>query len=59
MAHYVYSKNSLININMFNYVPFIKLKKMSEGLLSCIEFGREGIQKLKYLAGFDKHFIYF
>ena len=27
MAHCVYVKNSLININMFNYVPFIKIKK--------------------------------
>ena len=43
---------------MFNYVPFIKLKKMSEGLLSYIGFGREGIQQLKYLAGFDEHFLY-
>ena len=58
MAHCVYVKNSLININMFNYVPFIKLKKMSEGLLSYIGFGREGIQQLKYLAGFDEHFLY-
>ena len=58
MAHCVYVKNSLININMFNYVPFIKLKKMSEGLLSYIGFGREGIQQLKYLAVFDEHFLY-
>ena len=58
MAHCVYVKNSLININMFNYVPFIKIKKMSEGLLSYIGFGREGIQQLKYLAGFDEHFLY-
>ena len=58
MAHCVYVKNSLININMFNFVPFIKLKKKSEGLLSYIGFGTEDIKELKYLAGFDEHFIY-
>ena len=58
MAHCVYVKNSLININMLNYVPFIKLKKKSEGLLSYIGFGTEGIYEMKYLAGFDEHFIY-
>ena len=35
-----------------------EIKKMSEGLLSYIGFGREGIQQLKYLAGFDEHFLY-
>ena len=58
MAHCVYVKNSLININMLNYVPFIKLKKKSEGLLSYIGFGTEGIQEMKYLVGFDEHFMY-
>ena len=58
MAHCVYVKNSLININMFNFVPFIKLKKKSEGLLSYIGFGTEDVKELKYLAGFDEHFIY-
>ena len=58
MAHCVYVKNSLININMLNYVPFIKLKKRSEGLLSYIGFGTEGIHEIKYLAGFDEHFMY-
>ena len=58
MAHCVYVKNSLININMLNYVPFIKLKKRSEGLFSYIGFGTEGIHEIKYLAGFDEHFIY-
>ena len=58
MAHCVYVKNSLININMFNFVPFIKLKKKSEGLLSYIGFGTEDIKEFKYLAGFDEHFIY-
>ena len=58
MAHCVYVKNSLININMLNYVPFIKLKKRSEGLFSYIGFGAEGIHEIKYLAGFDEHFIY-
>ena len=58
MAHCVYVKNSLININIFNFVPFIKLKKKSEGLLSYIGFGKEDIQEIKYLAGFDEHFLY-
>ena len=58
MAHCVYVKNSLININMFNFVPFIKLKRKSEGLLSYIGFGTEDVKELKYLAGFDEHFIY-
>ena len=58
MAHCVYVKNSLININMLNYVPFIKLKKRTEGLFSYIGFGTEGIHEIKYLAGFDEHFIY-
>ena len=58
MAHCVYVKNSLININMLNYVPFIKIKKRSEGLLSYIGFGTEGIHEIKYLAGFDEHFMY-
>ena len=58
MAHCVYVKNSLININMLNYVPFIKLKKKSEGLLSYIGFGTEGIHEIEYLVGFDEHFMY-
>ena len=43
---------------MLNYVPFTKLKKKSEGLLSYIGFGTEGIQEMKYLVGFDEHFMY-
>ena len=58
MAHCVYVKNSLININMFNYVPFIKIKKKTEGLFSYIGFGTEEIKEIKYLVGFDEHFIY-
>ena len=58
MAHCVYVKNSLININTFNYVPFIKIKKKTEGLLSYIGFGTEAIKEYKYLVGFDEHFIY-
>ena len=58
MAHCVYVKNSLININMFNYVPFIKIKKKTEGLFSYIGIGTEEIKEIKYLVGFDEHFIY-
>ena len=58
MAHCVYVKNSLININMLNYVPFIKIKKINEGLFSYIGLGKENIKEIKYLVGFDEHFIY-
>ncbi len=58
MAHCIYVKNSLININTINYVPFIKYKNKQEGILSYIGFGTESLVELKYLAGFDEHFIY-
>ena len=58
MAHCIYVKNSLININSLNYVPFIKIKKINEGLFSYIGLGQENIKEIKYLAGFDEHFIY-
>jgi hypothetical protein len=60
MAHCVFVKNSLIDINTLNYVPFIKLKKKQEGLLSYIGFGGSdtSFDEVKYLAGFDEHFIY-
>ena len=60
MAHSVFVKNSLIDINTLNYVPFIKLKKKQEGLLSYIGFGGSdtSYDEVKYLAGFDEHFIY-
>ena len=60
MAHCVFVKNSLIDINTVNYVPFIKLKKKQEGLLSYIGFGGSdtSFEEVKYLAGFDEHFIY-
>jgi hypothetical protein len=58
MAHCVYVKNSLININTLSYVPFIKLKKKKEGILSYIGFGTESLDEVKYLVGFDEHFIY-
>jgi len=58
MAHCVYVKDSLVNINTLNYVPFIKIKKVKEGLLSYIGFGTETSDEVKYLVGFDEHFIY-
>ena len=59
MAHCIYVKKSLININTLNNVPFIKIKKKSEGILSYIGFGSEtSFDEIKYLAGFDEHFIY-
>ena len=60
MAHSLFVKNSLVNINSFNYVPFIKLKKKQEGLLSYIGFGGSdtSFEEVKYLACFDEHFIY-
>ena len=58
MAHCIYVKNSLININTLDYVPFIKLKKKKEGILSYIGLGNESFDEVKYLVGFDEHFIY-
>ena len=58
MAHCLYVKNSLININTINYVPFIKFKKKQEGILSYIGLGNESLIEIKYLAVFDEHFIY-
>ena len=60
MAHCVYVKDSLIDINNLNIVPFIKKKKKPEGLLSYIGFGSSdnSFDEIKYLAGFDEQFIY-
>ena len=59
MAHCVYVKNSLININTLNYVPFIKEKKKKGGILSYIGLGNDKpFEETKYLVGFDEHFIY-
>jgi hypothetical protein len=58
MAHCIYVKGSLININTLDYVPFIKLKKKKEGILSYIGLGSESFDEVKYLVGFDEHFIY-
>ena len=59
MAHCVYVKNSLININALNYVPFIKEKKKKGGILSYIGFGSDtSFEETKYLVGFDENFIY-
>ena len=58
MAHCIYVKNSLININTMDYVPFYKLKKKNEGIFSYIGFGSESFDEVKYLVGFDEHFIY-
>ena len=60
MAHCVYVKDSLIDINNLNIVPFIKKKKKQEGLLSYIGFGSNdnSFDEIKYLAGFDEQFIY-
>ena len=59
MAHCVYVKNSLININTLNYVPFIKEKKKKGGIFSYIGFGGDtSFEETKYLVGFDENFIY-
>ena len=59
MAHCVYVKNSLININTLNYVPFIKEKKKKGGIFSYIGFGSDtSLEETKYLVGFDENFIY-
>jgi len=59
MAHCVYIKNSLININTLNYVPFIKEKKKKGGIFSYIGIGGDtSLEATKYLVGFDENFIY-
>ena len=59
MAHSVYTKNSLININTLKYVPFIKEKKKKGGILSYIGLGNDkAFEETKYLVGFDENFIY-
>ena len=55
MAHCVYAKNSLININTLNYIPFIKEKKKKGGIFSYIGFGSDtSFEETKYLVGFDE-----
>ena len=58
IAHRVYLKNSMVDIEPLPYVPFIKVKK-NDNLLSFIGFGnKKPFREIKYFAVFDEHFIY-
>ena len=58
IAHRLYLKNSMVDIEPLPYVPFIKVKK-NENLLSLIGFGKKNqIKEIKYFAVFDEHFLY-
>ena len=58
IAHRLYLKNSMVDIEPLPYVPFIKVKK-NDNILSLIGFGKKNqIKEIKYFAVFDEHFIY-
>ena len=58
IAHRLYLKNSMVDIEPLPYVPFIKVKK-NDNLLSLIGFGKKNqIKEIKYFAVFDEHFLY-
>ena len=58
IAHRLYLKNSMVDIEPLPYVPFIKVKK-NDNILSLIGFGKKNqIKEVKYFAMFDEHFLY-
>ena len=58
IAHRLYLKNSMVDIEPLPYVPFIKVKK-NDNILSLIGFGKKNqIKEIKYFAVFDEHFLY-
>ena len=58
IAHRLYLKNSMVDIEPLPYVPFIKVKK-NDNILSLIGFGKKNqIKEVKYFAVFDEHFLY-
>ena len=70
IAHRLYLKNSMVDIEPLPYVPFIKVKK-NDSILSIMGLGNSilgnsimgfGNKKLfrevKYFAVFDEHFLY-
>ena len=53
--HCVYVKDSLININTLNYIPFIKEKNKKGGIFSCVSiFSDTSFEETKYVVEFDK-----
>ena len=58
IAHRLYLKNSMVDIEPLPYVPFIKIKK-NDNILSLIGFGnKKPFREIKYFAVFDEHFLY-
>ena len=58
IAHRLYLKKSMVDIEPLPYVPFIKVKK-NDNILSLIGFGKKNqIKEIKYFAVFDEHFLY-
>ena len=59
IAHRVFHKKQMIDIEQMPYVPFIKMKKV-ENVLTIMGFGpsRPKYKEIKYLALFDEDFIY-
>ena len=59
IAHRIYNKKMLVDIEQMPYVPFIKKKKI-ENVITMLGFGnsKQKIKEIKYIALFDEHFIY-
>ena len=58
IAHRLYLKNSMVDIEPLPYVPFIKVKK-NDNILSIMGFGnKKPFRAVKYFAVFDEHFLY-
>jgi hypothetical protein len=58
IAHRLYLKNSMVDIEPLPSVPFIKIKK-NDNILSLIGFGnKKPFREIKYFAVFDEHFLY-
>ena len=58
IAHRLYLKNSMVDIESLPYVPFIKVKK-NDNILSLMGFGnKKAVREVKYFAVFDEHFLY-
>ena len=59
IAHQLYIKNSMLDIEGMPYISFIKIKK-NDGILSFFNnlTNKKPYTEKKYLALFDEHFIY-
>ena len=57
IAHRLYLKNSMVDIEPLPYVPFIKVKK-NDNILSLIGFGKKKqIKEIKYLEVSHDHLL--